>query len=71
MITEEAKQVADVAAGGVTISAFMAWIPEATALLSLVWVCIRIYETDTVRTILGKEKDAEQLYNKNQIRKTS
>ena len=59
MMTEEAKQVADVAAGGVTISAFMAWIPEATALLSLVWVCIRIYETNTVRTILGKEKDAE------------
>lgn len=59
MMTEEAKQVADIAAGGVTISAFMAWIPEATALLSLVWVCIRIYETNTVRTILGKEEDAE------------
>lgn len=58
-MTEEAKQVADIAAGGVTISAFMAWIPEATALLSLVWVCIRIYETNTVRTILGKEEDAE------------
>lgn len=58
-MTEETKQVADVAAGGVTVSAFMAWIPEATALLSLVWVCIRIYETDTVRTILGKEKDDE------------
>ena len=59
MMTEETKQVADVAAGGVTVSAFMAWIPEATALLSLVWVCIRIYETNTVRTILGKEEDAE------------
>ena len=58
-MTEETKQVADVAAGGVTVSAFMAWIPEATALLSLVWVCIRIYETNTVRTILGKEEDAE------------
>ncbi len=71
MMTEEAKQVADVAAGGVTLSAFMAWIPEATALLSLVWVCIRIYETDTVKKILGKEKDAEQLYKQNQIRKAS
>ncbi len=59
MMTEETKQVADVAAGGVTVSAFMAWIPEATALLSLVWVCIRIYETSTVRKILGKEEDAE------------
>ena len=48
-MTDEGKQVADVAAGGVTISAVMAWIPEATALLSLVWVCIRIYETETVK----------------------
>ena len=56
-MTEDAKQVADVAAGGVTISAFMAWIPEATALLSLVWVCIRIYETDTVRNIIRKNDD--------------
>jgi len=59
MMTEETKQVADVAAGGVTVSAFMAWIPEATALLSLIWVCIRIYETDTVRKILGTKEDAE------------
>lgn len=59
MMTEETKQVADVAAGGVTVSAFMAWIPEATALLSLIWVCIRIYETDTVRKILGTKEDAK------------
>lgn len=56
-MTEEAKQVTDVAAGGVTISAFMAWIPEVTALLSLVWVCIRIYETDTIKKIIGNKKD--------------
>ena len=54
-MTDEGKQVADVAAGGVTISAVMAWIPEATALLSLVWVCIRIYETETVKKVIGKE----------------
>ena len=56
-MTEDVKQVTDVAAGGVTISAFMAWIPEATALLSLVWVCIRIYETDTVKNIIRKSDD--------------
>jgi hypothetical protein len=50
-MTEETKQVADVAAGGVTVS--------ATALLSLVWVCIRIYETDTIKKILGNKTDAE------------
>ena len=54
-MTDEGKQVADVAAGGVTISAVIAWIREATAILSLVWVCIRIYETETIRKVIGKE----------------
>ena len=40
-MTDEAKQAADVAAGGVTISAVM--------------VCIRIYETETVKKVIGKK----------------
>ena len=49
-MTEDAKQVTDVAAGGVTISAFMAWIPEAAALLSLVWF-VFVSETDTLKIL--------------------
>jgi tetrahydromethanopterin S-methyltransferase subunit C len=54
-MTEESKTVMDVAAGGVTVTALMDIVPEATALLSLAWVCIRIWETETIRKLTGRE----------------
>jgi hypothetical protein len=52
---EETKQVIDVTAGGVTLGAYFAWIPEATAVASLIWVLLRIWETETVQKLLNKE----------------
>jgi hypothetical protein len=52
---EETKQVIDVTAGGVTLGAFFSWIPEATAVASLIWVLLRIWETETVQKLLNKE----------------
>lgn len=56
-MNEETKQVIDVGAGGVTLGAYFSWIPEATAVASLVWVLLRIYETKTVRGLLGKDEE--------------
>jgi len=53
-MNEESKQAIDVAAGGVTLGAYFQWIPEATAVASLIWVLLRIYETNTVQKLLGK-----------------
>jgi len=52
---EETKQVIDVTAGGVTLGAYFAWIPEATAVASLVWVLLRIWETETIQKLVNKE----------------
>lgn len=52
---EETKQVVDVTAGGVTLGAYFSWLPEATAVASLIWVLLRIYETETVQKLLNKE----------------
>lgn len=52
---EETKQVIDVTAGGVTLGAYFSWLPEATAVASLIWVLLRIYETKTVQKLLNKE----------------
>lgn len=43
MSTQSMKAVGDVTAGGITIAAIMHHIPEYTAVLSLVWVCLQIY----------------------------
>jgi hypothetical protein len=54
----EVKTLADGAALTVTLSGAMGWMtPLATligSLLGIVWMCIRIYETDTVQKLVNK-----------------
>ena len=51
---EPDKLLLDFSALGVTAGAFFQILPSITALASLIWICIRIYETDTVKKLLGK-----------------
>jgi len=57
----EAKAITDGAALTVTFSGMMGWMtPAATligSLLGIIWMCIRIYETDTVQKLI--HRDAE------------
>lgn len=53
---EQDKIVLDGLAGSVTLGAFFQVLPSLTALFSLIWVMIRIYETDTVQGLLGLRK---------------
>lgn len=48
------KLMLDYGALGVTAGAFFEVLPSITALASLIWICIRIYETETVQKLLGK-----------------
>ena len=50
------KTTADAGAGVITVGAIIDWIPEATAILSLIWVGIRIYETKTFQSIITKKR---------------
>ncbi len=56
-MNEETKVVVDIAAGSVTVTAMMDIVPEATALLSLAWVCVRLWETETVKFLTGRKDD--------------
>jgi hypothetical protein len=55
---QEVKNLADGAALTVTLSGVMGWMtPVATlvgSLLGIVWMCIRIYETETVKNLVAK-----------------
>jgi hypothetical protein len=57
----EVKAITDGAALTVTLSSVMGWMtPAATligSLLGIVWMCIRIYETETVQKMLGKNAE--------------
>jgi len=60
-MNSEVKTLTDGAALTVTFSGVMGWMtPVATligSLLGIVWMCIRIYETDTVQKLV--HRDAE------------
>ena len=53
-IQEPVKQVVDGIAAIGTVSAIMQWIPPATAIITLVWVSIRLYETKTIRNLIKR-----------------
>lgn len=52
---EAVKPVMDVGSVGITVGALFSWVPHATAFLSLIWVAIRIYETETIQKLLRKK----------------
>lgn len=56
MIDEHAKVVADVLSVGIVISTIVSYLPAGAALVSIIWGCIRIYETKTVQGWLARGK---------------
>lgn len=51
---DEVKTGVDVASLSLVGASLLEWIPAVSALVSLVWVCIRIYETETIKRLLKK-----------------
>jgi|TARA_R110002167_G_scaffold360780_1_gene578552 chromate transport protein ChrA len=54
---EEAKTVIDAFAVGGTVGALAGWLPPLAALVTLIWTCLRIWETKTVQELLNAKKD--------------
>tara|TARA_R100000541_G_scaffold12553_2_gene21005 strand:- start:411 stop:596 length:186 start_codon:yes stop_codon:yes gene_type:complete len=52
---EETKEMVDVAAASTAILTLAAWLPPTASLFTIVWLGLRIYESDTVqKLIFGK-----------------
>lgn len=52
---EETKEAIDVAAASTAILTIGAWLPPIASLFTIVWLGLRIYESDTVQQLLGKK----------------
>ncbi|MBO6542281.1 MAG: hypothetical protein JJ939_11995 [Alphaproteobacteria bacterium] len=48
------KHGIDAGAVSVTLGSLFGYLPEFAALATLIWTCIRIYETQTVQRWLGR-----------------
>ena len=48
---EQTKDILDVAAGSTAVLTMAAWLPPIASLLTIAWLGIRIYESDTVQKL--------------------
>lgn len=56
MVAEDAKTVIDGFAVGGTVATLAGWLPPVASLLTIVWLSIRIWESDTVQKMFnGKD----------------
>ena len=55
-LTESTKNIGDVLSIGTVLSTLMGWLPAIAALATIIWTCIRIYETNTIQNWLKKRK---------------
>ena len=53
-LEEPAKLAIDTASVGVILASIAGWLPTIASLLSIIWVLIRIWETQTVREWTGR-----------------
>jgi len=59
-MVEETKQAIDVAAASTALMTMAAWLPPTASLLTIVWMALRIYESDTVQKIMHGEKQLDK-----------
>ena len=53
---EGAKFVVDAISAGTVVGALMGVLPSIAAVFTIVWTGIRIYETETVQSLLAKRR---------------
>jgi hypothetical protein len=54
-MVEETKQALDVVAVSTGIMSVAAWLPPVASLFTIIWMGIRIYESDTVQQLIGRK----------------
>jgi len=51
---EASKDMVDVAAASTALATLAAWLPPVASLFTILWLGLRIYESDTVQNILKR-----------------
>ena len=56
MALDTGKDLLDVAAASTALATVAAWLPPTASLFTIVWLGIRIWETDTIQKLRNKEQ---------------
>jgi hypothetical protein len=52
-MVESTKEMLDVAAASTAVMSMAAWLPPTASILTIIWLGIRIYESDTVQSLVN------------------
>jgi hypothetical protein len=52
---QNTKEVLDVAAASTAVMTLAAWLPPVASLFTIIWLGLRIYESDTVQKLIHKK----------------
>jgi len=55
MALDTGKDLLDAAAASTALATVAAWLPPTASLFTIVWLGIRIWETDTIQKLRNKE----------------
>ena len=55
-MVEDTKEMLDVAAASTAVLSMAAWLPPTASILTIIWLGIRIFESDTVQSIVKGTK---------------
>lgn len=55
-LSDSTKHAIDTISVATVLASLTAWLPPIAALISIIWGLIRIYETRTVQTWLGRHR---------------
>lgn len=55
-LSEPIKHVIDALSIGAAVATFFSWLPDIAALLSVIWLILRIWESETVKGWTGRER---------------
>tara|TARA_R110000782_G_scaffold245392_1_gene332125 strand:+ start:339 stop:527 length:189 start_codon:yes stop_codon:yes gene_type:complete len=55
-MVEDTKEILDIAAASTAVLSMAAWLPPTASILTIIWLGIRIYESDTVQSIVKGTK---------------
>ena len=59
-MTQEGKQVIDVVAASTGVMSMVAWLPPLASLFTIIWLGIRIYETETVKNLINRKQSVNK-----------
>ena len=54
---QETKDVIDVAAASTGVLTMISWLPPTASLFTIIWLGIRIYESETIQKLVNRKVD--------------